>query len=81
MKIVNKKKFVIRIIELLVIIATIVLTVKAIAYANTVRGYKGYGGEYLVPVFGLIILLILEDWLQESEKKKDENRRTNKRRN
>lgn len=81
MKIVNKKKFVIRIIELLVIIATIVLTVKAIAYANAVRGYKGYGGEYLVPVFGLIILLILEDWLQESEKKKDESRRTNKRRN
>lgn len=81
MKIVNKKKFVIRIIELLVIIATIVLTVKAIAYANAVRGYKGYGGEYLVPVFGLIIILILEDWLQESEKKKDENRRTNKRRN
>lgn len=33
MKIVNKKKFIVRIIELLVIIATIILTVKAIAYA------------------------------------------------
>ena len=81
MKRFNKKKFIIRIIELLVIIATIILTIKAIAYANAIRGYKGYGGEYLVPVFGLLIILILEDWLQESEKKDNENRRANKRRN
>lgn len=81
MKRINKKKFIVRIIELLVIIATIILTIKAIAYANAIRGYKAYGGEYLVPVFGLLIILILEDWLQESEKKDNENRRTNKRRN
>nr|DAY61692.1 MAG TPA: hypothetical protein [Caudoviricetes sp.] len=81
MKKFNKKKFIVRIIELLVIIATIILTIKAIAYATAIRGYKGYGGEYLVPVLGLLIILIIEDWYQESEKKKDENRRTNKRRN
>jgi len=81
MKKFNKKKFIVRIIELLVIIATIILTIKAIAYATAIRGYKGYGGEYLVPVLGLLIILIIEDWYQESEKKKNENRRTNKRRN
>lgn len=70
MKIVNKKKFIIRIIELLVIIATIILTIKAVQYATIVRGYKGYGGEYLVPVLGLIIILILESILEESENKK-----------
>ena len=70
MKIVNKKKFIIRIIELLVIIATIILTIKAVQYATIVRGYKGYGGEYLVPVLGLIIKLILESILEESENKK-----------
>lgn len=80
MKIVNKKKFVIRIIELLVIIATIVLTVKAIAYANAVRGYKGYGGEYLVPVFGLLIIAIIEDWYQESEENKKKGKKYGKNR-
>lgn len=70
MKKFNKKKFIVRIIELLVIIATIILTIKAIAYATAIRGYKGYGGEYLVPVLGLLIILIIEDWYQESEKKK-----------
>lgn len=81
MKRINKRKFIVRIIELITIIATIILTIKSIAYANAIRGYKGYGGEYLVPVFGLLIILILEDWLQESEKKDNENRRANKRRN
>lgn len=80
-KIVDKKKFIVRILEVLVIIATIILTVKAIAYATAIRNYKGYGGEYLVPVLGLLIILIIEDWYQESEKKKYENRKTNKRRN
>lgn len=70
MKIVNKKKFIIRIIELLVIIATVILTIKSIQYANIIRGYKGYGGEYLVPILGLIIILILESILEESENKK-----------
>lgn len=70
MKIVNKKKFIIRIIELLVIIATIILTIKSIQYATIIRDYKGYGGEYLVPILGLIIVLVLESILEESENKK-----------
>jgi hypothetical protein len=70
MKIVNKKKFIIRIIELLIIIATIILTIKAVQYATIIRGYKGYGGEYLVPILGLIIVLVLESILEESENKK-----------
>lgn len=74
MKIVNKKKFIVRIIELLVIIATIILTVKAIAYATAIRGYKAYGGEYLIPILGLIIILILEVILEEREEKKNQNK-------
>ena len=74
MKIVNKKKFIVRIIELLVIIATIILTIKAIAYATAIRGYKAYGGEYLIPILGLIIILVLEVILEESEEKKNQNK-------
>lgn len=71
MKIVNKKKFIVRIIELLVIIATIILTVKAIVYATAIRGYKAYGGEYLIPIIGLVIILVLEVILEESEENKN----------
>ena len=70
MKRVNKEKLIIRIIELLIIIATIILTIKAVQYATIIRGYKGYGGEYLVPILGLIIVLVLESILEESENKK-----------
>ena len=76
---INKKKFIVRTIELLVIIATIILTIKAIGYATLIRGYKGYGGEYLIPILGLIIVLVLETILEESENKKHENRKSNKR--
>lgn len=80
MKIINKKKFIIRILELLVIIATIILTPIAIKYATAVRGYEAVGGEYLIPMLGLVIILIIETIYEESEKR-NENRRTNKRRN
>ena len=81
MKIVNKKKFIIRILELLTIIATIILTIKSIQYATKIRGHQAFGGEYLVPILGLIIVLVLETILEESENKKHENRKSNKRRN
>ena len=71
MKIVNKKKFIVRIIELLVIIA--------IAYATAIRGYKAYGGEYLIPILGLIIILVLEVILEESEEKKNQKSNGKKR--
>lgn len=70
MKITNKKKFLVRILELIVIITTIVLTILAINYANRIRGHIAYGGEYLVPVFGLIIILVIEGIYEDSEYKK-----------
>lgn len=79
MKIINKKKFIIRILELLVIIATIILTLIAIKYATAVRGYEAYGGEYLIPLVGLVVILIIETILEESENKKYE--RNSKKRN
>jgi ABC-type transport system involved in cytochrome bd biosynthesis fused ATPase/permease subunit len=77
-KIVNKKKFIIRILELLTIIATIILTILSIKYATKIRGHQAFGGEYLVPVLGLIIILVLESILEESEEKKG-NRKNGKR--
>lgn len=74
MKIKNKKKFIIRILEMIVIIATIILTIISIKYTSKIRGHKAYGGEYLVPIFGLIIILILESVLEESENIKDGRR-------
>lgn len=70
MKIVNKKKFIVRIIEILIIIATIVLTILAINYANKIRGYSAMGGEYLIPILGLLIILVIETVYEESEEKK-----------
>ena len=71
MKIKNKKKFVARISELIVFIATLILTPLAINYANTLRGHKAFGGEYLVPVLGMLIILIIETIYEESKNKKN----------
>ena len=71
MKITNKKKF---LVEILVIIVTIILTILSINYANKIRGHKAYGGEYLVPVLGLIVILIIETLYEESEKKKGDKK-------
>lgn len=70
MKIRNKKKFIARISELIVFIATLILTPIAINYANALRGHQAFGGEYLVPVLGLLIILIIETIYEESENKK-----------
>jgi len=75
MKIVNRKKFMVRILELIVIIATIVLTILSIKYANQIRGYRGFGGEYLVPILGFIVVMVIEDTYQESEKNKKKGKR------
>lgn len=71
MKISNKKKFILRIIETVVIIATIILTSIAIKYATAVRGYEAVGGEYLLPILALAIILIIETIYEESENKKN----------
>ena len=70
---INKKKLIIRILELLVIIATIILTPIAIKYATAVRGYETVGGEYLIPMLGLVIILIIETIYEESEARKNEH--------
>ena len=74
MKISDKKKFIVRVIEILVIIVTIIVTPIAIKYATAVRGYKAVGGEYLLPIFALVIILIIETIYEETE----ENRKNKK---
>lgn len=49
-----------RIIEILIILATIKLTQIAINYANEIRNYRAYGGEYLIPILGLLAVISLE---------------------
>lgn len=49
-----------RIIEILILLITIKLTPAVIEYANSVRCYKAYGGEYLIPLFGLLVVFIIE---------------------
>ena len=70
---INKKKLIIRILELIVIIATIITTPIALQYATLVRGYEAVGGEYLIPMLGLVIILIIETIYEESEAKKNEH--------
>lgn len=69
MKIINMKKFITRIIDLVIIIATTVLTPMVINYANAWRGYKGFGGEYLIPILGLVIVMIIETIYEESSRR------------
>lgn len=71
MKIVNKKKFIVRIIEIILIIATIVLTILTVKYANQIRGYQALGGEYLILPLGLIIVMVIETIYEESEEEKE----------
>lgn len=70
MRKINKKKFIVRIIELIIIIATIILTPMAIEYATAQRGYEAMGGEYLLPILALVIILVIETIYEESEEKK-----------
>lgn len=69
-RIIDKTKFIVRIIELIVVIVTIVLTVVSIKYANTMRDSKGYGGECLIPLIGFTIVLVVDDTYTEYEKQK-----------
>ena len=73
MKIVNKVKFVVRIVEIIIVIATIVLTIIGINYANELRGYQAYGGEYLIPIFGFLAIIIIEEIYRDYEDKKENN--------
>ena len=50
-----------RIMEFITIILTIAITILGIKYAYLERGYLAQGGEYLIPIFGLLVLILLED--------------------
>lgn len=77
MKINNKKKLKVRIIELIILIVTIILTIFSIKYAIKVRGYIGFGGEYLIPILGVIAILIIEDIYENEENKKEKGKDKN----
>lgn len=78
MKVVNKKKLLARILEIIVILETLIITPKAIHYANELRGYKAFGGEYLIPILGLLAILIIETICEEFEKTKRGGKHANK---
>ena len=50
------RKLIIKIIELIIIIVTIILTQSATDCATSLRHYIAYGGEYLIPVIGCVVL-------------------------
>ncbi len=75
MRRINKKKLIVRILELIVILGTIILTPMAIKYATTIRGYKAIGGEYFIPLLGLLLIMIIETAYEEIKQKEKKNRR------
>ena len=76
MRIHNKKKFVVRTIEMLIILVTLISTPIAIIYASRLRGYSALGGDYFIPLLSSIILLLIESIYEESEeRRKSKNER------
>ena len=71
---INKAKFVCRILDLIVIISSIIFTPVAIDYARNWRGYEAFGGEYLIPLLGLVIVIIIETIYEEIEDKRRKNK-------
>ena len=70
MKIINKRRFIASILEVITILITAIITPIAINYANNFRGYKGIGGEYLIPILGLLFLIIIETIYEERGEKR-----------
>lgn len=69
MRISDKKRFVVRAIEITIFVGSIILTPIAIIYANKIRGYHALGGEYLLPILGLLIIMIIEEIYKETEER------------
>ena len=65
MKIKDKQKFIARISELIIVLASFIITPFAINYATATRGYEATGGEFLLPILGLIIAMIIETAYEE----------------
>lgn len=69
---ISKVKLLVRIIEILIIVASIRLTPIAIKYANAARGYEAVGGEYLIPMFAFLIIILIETIIEMVEEIKKE---------
>lgn len=67
-----KVRIIVRIVQLVIIILTLILTKIAINYAFIERGYEATGGEYLIPILGLLIVVIIEDEYRKYKNRKEE---------
>lgn len=59
-----------KMVYLFIILLSIVVTPYAIEYATKLRGYKAYGGEYLIPVLGWIIATIFYEICREKNNRR-----------
>jgi len=65
-----------KIVYLLIILFSIIITPHVVEYATSIRGYKAYGGEYLTPIFGWIIATVFYEICKEiNHRKKLKSRR------
>ena len=67
-----------KIVYLLIILSSIVLTPRAVQYATNIRGYKAFGGEYLIPILGWIIATIFYEICKEIYRRKKIKSRSKK---
>lgn len=67
-----KVRIIVRIVQLVIIILTLILTKIVINYAFIERGYEAIGGEYLIPILGLLIVVIIEDEYRKYKNRKEE---------
>lgn len=67
---------IVRIVYLFFILISIIITPYMIEYATKIRGYKAYGGEYLIPLLGWAIATIFYEVCKEiNDRKKLKKRR------
>lgn len=65
-----------KIVYLFIILSSIIATHYLIGYATSIRGYKAYGGEYLIPILGWIIATVFYEICKEiNHKNKLKSRR------
>lgn len=67
-----------RIVYFLIILFSIAITPYVAEYATNIRGYKAYGGEYLIPLLGWIIATVYYEICKEiNHRQKLKSRRKN----
>lgn len=67
-------KFV-KFVYLEIIVCSIIAMPFAINYATRIRGYKAYGGEYLIPILGWIIATFFYEICKDIIESKSENKK------